>query len=242
MIWDVGLGGGANALTVLAHAQNARCPLRLISFDRTPAPLRFALEHADALGYFGDYPDSVRALLNDGSVTFQNGMQTVRWDFCEGDFPTWLRSSKRDEFPAPHAVLYDAYSPKRNPEMWTLDVFTRLFGRLSPDRACQLPTYSRSTLLRVTLLLAGFFVGAGSRTGEKEETTIAANSLALIENPLDQQWLKRVENSTSAEPLHEPTYAQLPLTEASRDRLLAHPQFCWNLTREPAAPATRSVA
>ena len=34
-------------------------------------------------------------------------------------------------------------------------------------------------MLRVTLMLAGFYVGSGERTGEKEETTIAATDLSL---------------------------------------------------------------
>jgi hypothetical protein len=96
---------------------------------------------------------------------------------------------------------------------------------LAPDRPCALPTYSRSTLLRVTLLLAGFFVGAGHATGEKEETTLAANTPALIGKPLDRAWLSRARRSTSAEPLREPLYRQRPLSTETWDQLLAHPQF-----------------
>ncbi len=90
---------------------------------------------------------------------------------------------------------------------------------------CALPTYSRSTLLRVSLLLAGFFVGAGHATGEKEETTIAANTLDLIDEPLDKEWLHRARVSGSAEPLWEPIYRQARLREETWERLLRHPQF-----------------
>jgi hypothetical protein len=126
---------------------------------------------------------------------------------------------------APHAILFDAYSPAKNPAMWTQPLFANLFHLLDPQRPCALPTYSRSTLLRVTLLLAGFFVGAGHGTGEKEETTIAANGLDLIDQPLDRGWLRRARHSTSAEPLWEPVYRQRPLALATWERLLAHPQF-----------------
>src|SRR5205085_9733466 len=88
--------------------------------------------------------------------------------------------------------------------MWTQPLFSRIFKLLDPCRPCALPTYSRSTMLRVTLLLAGFFVGVGHATGEKEETTIAANALDLITEPLDRHWLQRARRSTSAEPLWEP--------------------------------------
>jgi hypothetical protein len=80
-------------------------------------------------------------------------------------------------------------------------------------------------MLRVTLLLAGFHVGVGHATGEKEETTIAANAPALISEPLDRRWLQRVHRSTSAEPLWEPVYRQAPLSPASWEKLQQHPQF-----------------
>jgi hypothetical protein len=80
-------------------------------------------------------------------------------------------------------------------------------------------------MLRATLLLAGFFVGVGHATGEKEQTTIAANSLELIEEPLDRRWLERAHRSHSAEPMWEPVYRQAPLTPQSFQKLQQHPQF-----------------
>jgi hypothetical protein len=109
--------------------------------------------------------------------------------------------------------------------MWTLPLFTNLFQLLDPHRACALPTYSRSTILRVTLLLAGFFVGVGHATGEKEETTIAANDLSLITEPLGYLWLDRARRSHSAEPMVEAVYRIAPLTAESWKKLQAHPQF-----------------
>jgi hypothetical protein len=109
--------------------------------------------------------------------------------------------------------------------MWTLPVFENLFRSLDPQRPCALTTYSRSTLLRTTLLLAGFFVGVGHATGMKEETTIAANTRNLIREPLDHRWLARARRSHSAEPLRQPVYSRAPLTSASISTLLTHSQF-----------------
>jgi len=109
--------------------------------------------------------------------------------------------------------------------MWTLPLFTNLFQLLDLRRPCALPTYSRSTILRVTLLLAGFYVGVGHATGEKEETTIAANDLSLIAEPLGRRWLDRARRSHSAEPMIEPVYRTEPLSAESWKRLQAHPQF-----------------
>ena len=134
-------------------------------------------------------------------------------------------AEEREKIPAPHAILFDAYSPAKNPAMWTLPLFTNLFQLLDPQRPCALPTYSRSTILRVTLLLAGFFVGVGHATGEKEETTIAANDLNLISEPLDRRWLERARRSHSAEPMTEAVYRIASLTAGSWGKLQTHPQF-----------------
>jgi hypothetical protein len=109
--------------------------------------------------------------------------------------------------------------------MWTASLFSNLHRCLDPRRPCAMPTYSRSTMLRVTLLLAGFFVGAGHATGEKEETTVAANTRELLDEPLSRNWLERARRSRSAEPMWEPVYRQAHLSRESWEKLTRHPQF-----------------
>ena len=307
VVWDVGLGAAANALTVLRAARDIPCTIRLDSFDHTIQPLCFALNHAAALDYFGDYQGCVQHLVPHHRVSFARGRQTVEWQLHLADFPALLASARtalprpvRNErgegrgegrptadtqalllsagqpaslniqhstsniehptdpnaprelgvggsmldvegsstappdrtsipqsapLPAPHAILFDAFSPARNPAMWTQPLFADLFKHLDPQRPCAMPTYSRSTMLRVSLLLAGFFVGAGHATGEKEETTIAANTLDLITEPLDRKWLARARRSTSAEPLWEPVYRQAKMSDTTWEKLQNHPQF-----------------
>ena len=269
VIWDVGLGAAANAITVLRATRDLACQIRLVSFDHTLEPLKFALKHAADLGYFGGYENHLEQFLREHRVSFQDGPQMVNWEFHLGDFPAWLAQTVAAGIlpavepgvppggkiivgttsmkspcadpggkmppsttggtpaatPLPHAILFDAFSPAKNPAMWTLPLFTNLFQRLDPQRPCALPTYSRSTILRVTLLLAGFFVGVGHATGEKEETTIAANELSLIAEPLDRRWLDRARRSHSAEPMTEPVYRIAPLMPETLEKLSRHPQF-----------------
>jgi tRNA U34 5-methylaminomethyl-2-thiouridine-forming methyltransferase MnmC len=196
-----------------------------LSFDHTLEPLAFALEHREALGYLGGYEGHLDRLLREHHCSFRDGAQTVRWDMHLADFPGLLAQPAARELAKPHAIMFDAFSPATNPAMWTQPLFARLFQLLAPDRPCLLPTYSRSTLLRVTLLLAGFFVGVGHATGEKEETTIAANAADLITEPLDRRWLQRAHRSSSAEPLWEPVYRQARLSPATWEKLQQHPQF-----------------
>jgi len=225
VIWDVGLGAAANALTVLRAAREIPGSIRLVSFDETVAPLQFALQHTDALGYFSGYEDRLESLIQHHRTSFQDGAQSVCWELRLGDFPSLLTQPEARRLPKPHAILHDAFSPAKNPAMWTLPLFTDLFRLLDPRHPCALPTYSRSTMLRVTLLLAGFFVGVGHATGEEEETTIAANVMELIDEPLDRKWLQRAHRSTSAEPMREPVYSQAPMSSSTWEQLLRHPQF-----------------
>ncbi|MEP6669800.1 MAG: MnmC family methyltransferase [Chthoniobacter sp.] len=219
VIWDVGLGAAANAIAAIeALAQQATTGLdvEIHSFDVTDGALRFALSHAADLGYLVPHVATIETLLAVGESAETN----IRWKFHPGDFRETMFAA-----PAPHAVLYDPYSPQSNPDMWTLDHFTQMRTCLSPEVTCLLTNYTRSTAVRVTLLLAGFFVGHGHATGEKDQTTIASNDLAMLEEPLDAAWLKRVHRSTNAAPLRSTSAGIAPISPEDWARLSSHPQF-----------------
>jgi hypothetical protein len=225
VIWDVGLGAAANPLTVIRSVCDLPSRIEILSFDQTLEPLRFALGHTDKLTYLRGYEPQLDELLTRGRITFKQGPAEINWRVIVDDFPSLVQQETAKSWSKPHAILFDAFSPAKNPAMWTQPLFARIFGLLDPARECAMPTYSRSTMLRVSLLLAGFFVGAGHATGEKEETTLAANCMELIDEPLDASWLKRARQSTSAEPLWEPIYRQARLSAETVARLESHPQF-----------------
>jgi len=229
VIWDVGLGAAANVSAVFGGTRDLPCSLRVLSFDRTLEPLRFALHHAAELDYLEPIREAAGELVTHQKTAFARGPQQVSWELHLGDFPQLLPAS---HWPAPHAILFDPFSPAKNPAMWSGQLFRELASRLNPARPCAMPTYSRSTMLRVSLLMAGFYVGVGHATGEKEETTIAANTLDLIDEPLKPDWLQRARRSKSAEPLSEAVYRQAPLSEESWGKLQEHPQFrIWSAPR-----------
>lgn len=214
VIWDVGLGAAANAIAVLEAMENSAAELH--SFDLTHEPLKFALQHAQELGYPVPHVRTLEELLEKGSVR----VGKVTWRFHLGDFHELLRTQM---FPAPHAVLFDPYSPQTNPAMWSLENFRLLRARLSEP--CLLTNYTRSTAVRVTLLLAGFYVGYGIGVGEKDQTTVASNDAALIENPLGRDWIERVRSSTNAAPLRNGLYGRGKIFAEDLEQLLRHPQL-----------------
>jgi len=228
VVWDIGLGAAANAIAALNALRHLPRRLRLVSFDNTVEPLQFARDHAAELGYPVGYEKQLNELLANGRADFKNDQLEVAWEFHIGDFPAWLEAQLKIKNPLlnpPHAIFHDAFSPAKNPAMWTLPLFENLFRALNPGRPCALTTYSRSTMLRTTLLLAGFFVGAGEATGRKEETTVAANRRDLVARPLDGRWLARAERSDSAEPLREAVYHRAKLSAETLEQLRRHPQF-----------------
>ena len=223
VLWDVGLGAAANVIVALRHLVPVGGRISVLSFDHTLEPLRFALRGSERLGYLSGWEDDLSSLVRDKRLRSRRGALEIEWQIVEGDFPSLMDSATILD--APHAIFYDAYSPATNATMWTLNVFNGLFRKLNPERPCSLATYSRSTLVRATLLRAGFYVGSGDATGEKEETTIAANRPSLVPKLLGADWLLRAARSTSAEPLSEPVYVQKALSDLTKQILIGHPQF-----------------
>ncbi len=212
IIWDVGLGAAANAIATL---QALSTPSVIHSFDISLDALNFVLDHSQDFPYVSPYETAIRDLVNNGETK----VGEVFWKFHFGDF----RDTMKRSIQKPHSVIYDPYSPKTNMELWNLPHFQKLLPLLDTD--CILTNYSRSTAVRVTLLLAGFYVGVGESIGEKAETTIFSPSRKNIQRPLPREWLKRVLASRNSAPIRTTTYQLLPISEEDFRALQQHPQF-----------------
>lgn len=217
VVWDVGLGAAANALAVLEAFSGTDATVELHSFDRTIAPLEFALNHASELGYLESWHATIAGLLRNG----RTNCSAVGWRLHLADFREQVNDRS---IPAPNAVMFDPYSPTSNPELWNLETFAAIRERVPDGAECTLTSYSRSTAVRTTLLLAGWFVGRGGATGEKDETTVAASRKELLAQPLEVDWLERVRRSTAAGPLTLANETRRTGTEVA-ESLAQHPQF-----------------
>lgn len=218
IIWDVGLGAAANAIAILEYFQEnpIPTPVELHSFDRSRTALEFALQHDRELEYITPWIATLQTLLQEKTLQIQN----VRWAFHEGDF---RETVSLPQIPPPHSTIFDPYSPQSNPELWIIEVFQKLREKVG-ERHCLLTSYSRSTSVRTTLLFAGWFIGSGSATGNKEETSLAATHLSLLEKPLPCSWLQRVSKSHKTGPLT--ATLSFPQTAIEIvDLLRKHPQF-----------------
>ena len=169
-VLDVGLGAATNALAVVdcAHRVQGRA-LELTSLERDEGPLRLALGDAASFPVQAAHSETLEALLATGSVETPG----LRWTWIEGDATEELARLE-----APQDVIcFDPFSPEANPELWTVEALRRVHQTLAPGGV--LSTYSASTRTRVTLLLAGFWVGAGAAAAAKKETTVASDGPAV---------------------------------------------------------------
>ena len=227
--YDIGLGAAANSIAMMEALLACGQDGEIHSFDQDTAALRFALEHAEALEYVLPHRAALEKLLADSQVTIFGGETSVRWQLHLGDFTELIAGIA---IPPPAGILFDPFSPGANPEMWSVETFRKILARTDPELGCLLTNYTRSTAVRTTLLMAGFYVGRGVATGEKDETTIASNQLALLKRPLGKDWLAGAERSTSSAPLRgEPLRGVGLGVEATRisasdyEELAGHPQF-----------------
>ncbi len=213
-ILDVGLGAGTNAVAALTCAQRLgtqrRREVELVSLEVDVTPMELALGDVQGFPFLEPWAVAARELLSSGrweapgfTWRLQQGDAGRLVDELDGDF---------------EVVFFDPFSPEANPSLWTVEFLSRLKSRLPRDGGV-LATYSAATPTRVSLLLAGFYVGHGLSTGTKGETTVASNARGLIKEPLGERWLSRWQRSSARGPHGG------ELTGELEQQVRAHPQF-----------------
>jgi len=210
-VLDVGLGAATNALAVIdcARRQKGR-GLALTSLERDDGPLRLALGDPAGFAVQAAHRELLEPMLARRSVEAPG----LRWTWIEGDA---LEALRRLDEPQ-DVICFDPFSPEVNPELWTVEALRRFRAILAPGG--MLSTYSASTRTRVTLLLAGFWVGAGAAAAVKKETTVASDGPAALAALLGARWLQRWRRSSARAP-----HGVAELTPALERAVLAHPQF-----------------
>ena len=182
----------------------------IVSLEIDLAPLELALGDPEGFPWLSPWSQSAKALLS----THRWEEPSLSWRVYVGDALKTL-----EELDGVFDLcFFNPFSPEANPELWSVGFFRALRSRTRYDGA-MLATYSSATPTRVSLLLAGFFVGQGLSTGTRVETTVAATKKDLLYAPLGDRWLQRWRQST-ARSAHG-----LPLTPEIEQAVREHPQF-----------------
>jgi tRNA U34 5-methylaminomethyl-2-thiouridine-forming methyltransferase MnmC len=206
VVFDVGLGAAANSLAAMACVRElgdqAR-PFRIVSFEKDLELLRFAIANATHFHHFAGYETILADLLE--KKFWSNGR--ITWELRHGDFLELIANEPQKA----HVIFYDPYSPKMNEDMWTTDCFRllRAKSRAPAEGGTVLYTYSRATRIRVSMIAAGFYVGFGSATGLKNETTEASTDYRQLKNPASEIWFDRWKRSHMRHPFDCKTPEQM---------------------------------
>ena len=216
VVFDVGLGAASNAVAA-CHARqilgSSARSLHIVSFENNLELLQFTIDQAHHFPHLDEYVAALETLLATGQ--WQSADRSIIWELRAGDFlETIEMESNRAE-----VIFYDPYSPAVNQDMWTLEAFTKLFGKCRSDAIGF--TYSVATPIRVAMMLAGFYAGQGSPTGLKKETTQFSVSPEALSHPFGLEWFGRWVRS----------HTQLPYgtrdseAQSLKSSLLAHAQI-----------------
>lgn len=185
VLFDVGLGAGSNAVAAWMAAAQTPAPasrLHIVSFERDLTAINLALQHTDDFGITPSVAAAARTLIDEGAVASPH----ATWQLRHGELLPCLA----EETAKADVVYWDPFSPKTNPELWTVHAFSVLRAACGPH--AQLFTYSASTTVRVAMLLAGWCVGVGDSIGDKRATTAAATRVEDLRQPLTPRWLNRL--------------------------------------------------
>jgi len=217
VIWDVGLGAAHNSMAVIHEylKKDFKGKIHIISFENDTDPLKLALRNAPLFPHL-HHKAPVDLLKNNKWISPR---ENIEWELIQGDFSQTFQGA-----PKPHVIFYDPFSLNTNVELWSEDIFQRIFD-YSRGQEVQLLNFSASTAVRATLLAAGFTVGYGPATGPKNSTTVAYNSLTLPNKQgvtlLGKEWLQRWEKSHAKVPRGLMKSNEMEFVE----KIQRHPQF-----------------
>lgn len=150
-VLEVGLGTGLNLLLTWVRCLEGKLSVDYTALEPHPLPASVleGLGHCADLGWPGLHGPFM-ACMADPSTAWQEAFGGLR--FRKLDLPV-----QQFEEPASYDVVYfDAFAPRHQPEMWTLDVFERMHRALRPGGL--LVTYCAKGEVRRTLERAGFRV------------------------------------------------------------------------------------
>ncbi|MBL4734213.1 MAG: tRNA (5-methylaminomethyl-2-thiouridine)(34)-methyltransferase MnmD [Flavobacteriales bacterium] len=147
-ILEVGFGTGLNALLSFIESGNSRRTLLYTTLELYPLAIDevIGLNYPDILGHSQEFIHLHNAAWSEWQkIGSQFSIKKVR---C--DFRTVIADDLYD------VVFFDAFSPQAQPELWTVEVFSRIARMCNPGAI--LTTFSAKGSVRRALTSAGFTV------------------------------------------------------------------------------------
>jgi tRNA U34 5-methylaminomethyl-2-thiouridine-forming methyltransferase MnmC len=178
-ILEVGFGVGVGLLTTWEMTKDLPAKIHFVSLEIDPELVNWFTERNKDHPLFRDPKFSFEVLIGDARQTLPRYMKEKR--------PQW------------NAIYQDAFSPKKNPVLWTKEWFSLLREGSSTDAI--LSTYSASTSIRKSLLEAGWKLYPGEKFGAKRTSTrarLTGETDALLLESLSQSSVKALTDKDLA--------------------------------------------
>ncbi len=220
VIWDVGMGSATNAMAAILECEklysenNFQKVVRIVSFENDLDSFLLTVKNPSLFHHVRH--SAPASILNKGS--WRSDKFNIEWNLVEGDFLDHIEKSHQ-----PHCIFFDPFSLNTNGTLWNYSVFKRIYNHCI-NRPAKLFTYSSSTMVRGSLLAAGFYTGSGKGTGPKNDTTAAFTSLEIKNSDiklLGTEWLERFKRSSAK----FDEYISKDEQDRIEKLILNHPQF-----------------
>ncbi len=150
-VLEIGLGTGLNLLLTWVRCLEGKLAVHYTALEPFPLTMEQleALGHCEELAWPGLHAPFVALMMGeegiwrqaDGGLRFRRSATAVQ-EFNEQDMYD--------------VVYFDAFAPDKQPDMWTAEVFARMFDALRPGGV--LVTYCAKGVVRRTMQAAGFKV------------------------------------------------------------------------------------
>lgn len=149
-ILEIGFGTGLNAFLTLLEAEKHNYQIQYTTLELYPVD-PISISHLN-------YPE----LLSPGKTSTFYEMHNSPWNKevqispvfnlkkIQADFTTWQSEKTYD------LIYFDAFSPEKQPEMWSESIFTELYKHC--NHGAVLTTYCAKGIVRRALQTAGFIV------------------------------------------------------------------------------------
>jgi tRNA U34 5-methylaminomethyl-2-thiouridine-forming methyltransferase MnmC len=178
-IFETGFGLGIGALETFSvwNKEERKYPLHFISSEIDEELVAWIIRYADKLfatTYGADTVSLLQSLVFDKSGSRYHASSTCgnfSLTIYMGNITTKQQQLVNNHAHQVHAIFQDAYSPKKNPELWTVSWFQCLKELCASDAI--LSTYSSSQSIRQNLQEAGFRIENGPGFGKKKSSTFA---------------------------------------------------------------------
>lgn len=160
---DMFFGMGYNSAMAISVAleENPNCLIEVVGIENDKKIIEKIQEVVPPISFFTEYKQ-----LHPENLQFTLGNVTVK--ILLGNAKEMVKTLPENHFTT---VFYDPFSPKKQPEVWSEELFREMY-RVMQDKGI-LATYSCARMVRENMAAAGLFWDDGPKVGRRGPGTVA---------------------------------------------------------------------